>query len=60
MKPEPRIEGLRESGLDTVEEGHCVRDTVEGQSARLVIQVLNSTSVIYSSRHTHRRTTTDM
>lgn len=28
-KHKPRIEGLSECGLDPVEEGHCVRDTVE-------------------------------
>ena len=39
IEPKPRIEGLSERGLDSVEEGHCVRDTVEGQSTCLVIQV---------------------
>ena len=39
IETKPRIEGLSECGLDSVEEGHCVRDTVEGQSTCLVIQV---------------------
>ena len=39
LKSKPRIEGLSEFGLDSVEEGHCVQDTVEGQSSCLVIQV---------------------
>uniref|UniRef100_A0A0E9Y1P3 Uncharacterized protein n=1 Tax=Anguilla anguilla TaxID=7936 RepID=A0A0E9Y1P3_ANGAN len=37
--PKPRIEGLSECGLDSVQEGHCVRDAVEGQSSCSVIQV---------------------
>ena len=35
IETKPRIEGLSERGLDSVEEGHCVRDTVEGQSILL-------------------------
>ena len=38
--PKPSVEWLGEGGLDSVEEGHCLRDdTVEGQSTCLVIQV---------------------
>ncbi len=37
--PNPRIERLRECGLDCVDEAHCVRDTVEGQSSSTVIHV---------------------
>ena len=33
MNPKPRIEGLSEGGLDSVQEGHGVRDAVEGQSS---------------------------
>ncbi len=33
----PRIERLSECGLDCVDEVHCVRDAVEGQSSCSVI-----------------------
>ena len=39
MKCKPRVEGLSEGGLDSVQEGHGVRDAVEGQSSCPVIQV---------------------
>ncbi len=35
--PKPRIERLSECGLDCVDEVHCVRDAVEGQSSCTVI-----------------------
>lgn len=39
-KHNPRIEGLSECCLGSVEEGHCIRrDAVEGQNTCLVIQV---------------------
>ncbi len=39
INPKPRIEMLSECGLDSVNEGHCVRDTVEGQSSCTVIHI---------------------
>ena len=33
------IEGLSECGVDSVEEGHCVRDAVEGQNSCTVIHI---------------------
>ncbi len=36
-KHKPRIERLSECGLDCVDEDHCVRDAVEGQSSCTVI-----------------------
>ncbi len=35
----PRIEWLSECGLDCVDEVHCVRDSVEGQSSCTVIYI---------------------
>ncbi len=37
--PHPRIERLSECGLDPVDEAHCVRDAVEGQSSCTVIHI---------------------
>ncbi len=37
MNSKPRIEVLSECGLDCVDEAHCVRDAVEGQSSCTVI-----------------------
>ncbi len=34
-----RIERLSECGVDSVNEGHCVRDAVEGQSSCTVIHI---------------------
>ncbi len=39
MNIKPRIERLSERGLDCVDEAHCVRDTVEGQSSCTVIHI---------------------
>ncbi len=35
----PRIERLSECDLDCVDEAHCVRDAVEGQSSCTVIHI---------------------
>ncbi len=37
INSEARIERLSECGLDCVDEAHCVRDAVEGQSSCTVI-----------------------
>src|SRR4029434_4392400 len=37
--PKPRVECVSECGLDSVQEGHCVRDAVEGQSSCPVIHI---------------------
>ncbi len=37
INPKPRIERLSECGLDCVDEDHCVRYAVEGQSSCSVI-----------------------
>ncbi len=37
INSKPRIERLSECGLDCVDEAHCVRDAVEGQSSCSVI-----------------------
>ncbi len=39
INPKPRIERLSECGLDCVDEAHCVRDAVEGQSSCTVIHI---------------------
>jgi len=39
IKPKSRIERLSECGLKCVDEGHCVRDAVEGQSSCTVIHI---------------------
>ncbi len=39
INSKPRIERLSECGVDSVNEGHCVRDAVEGQSSCTVIHI---------------------
>ena len=39
MKPKPRIERLSECGLESVQEGHCVRDAIKGQRAGIKVQI---------------------
>ncbi len=39
VNPNPSIERLSECGVDSVNEGHCVRDAVEGQSSCSVIHI---------------------
>ncbi|RXM92649.1 hypothetical protein EOD39_19911, partial [Acipenser ruthenus] len=39
INPKPRIERLSECGLESVQEGHCVRDAIKGQRAGIKVQI---------------------